>query len=161
MNKLRMQAARIALFLECAGVVPEVKGSTYREYFDSLHNQYYHLETTLRRRARVEGRQRIRRERLVAVATRLIPIPPPLCNLARLSPKQRCQVQTQYRRKVRRRSPGTPLCPRCRVAAGMPKRSWSTREMAEQAASQQNDPRLHVYPCPAQSGYWHLGHTRK
>lgn len=161
MNRRRMQAARIAVFLECAGLLPIVRGSTYQEYCTYLEEQYCGLETPLRRRARIEGRRRIREEGTESAAVRLIPVPAPTCDLTKLTPKQRRRVGAEYRQKIRQRSPETPFCPKCRIAAGLPKRSWPTREMAEEANSQQRDPLLHVYPCPAQTGFWHLGHSRK
>lgn len=161
MNRRRKQAARIAVFLECAGLDPIVRGSTYQEYCTSLAEQYCRLETPLRRRARIEGRRRIRKEGIESAAVRLIPVPASACDLTKLTPQQRRRVGSRYRRTVRQRSPETPLCPKCRIAPGLPKRSWPTREMAEEAKSRQRDPRLHVYPCPAQPGFWHLGHRRR
>lgn len=160
MNPLRMGAARLAVFIESAGVVPLVQGSTYRDNFAALLDQYLRLEMELRWYARVEGRRRIREQGLKAAAIRLIPVPAPVCDLSRLGPDQRRRVRLEYRRKLRRHSPATPLCPKCRIESGMPKRSWPSRAMAEQARARQNDPRLHVYPCPVQAGYWHLGHRR-
>ena len=160
MNRARMRAARLAIFIEAAGVVPIIHGSTYREYCRTLEQQYCALAIELRRHARVEGRRRIREKGTRAAAIRLIPVPPPTCDIAKLSPQQRRRVRAKYRRRILQRSPGMPLCPKCRLAAGMPKRSWPTREAAEQAASRQNDPRLHAYPCPIQPGFWHLGYKR-
>ncbi len=156
-----MRAARIAIFLESADAVPIVRGSTYREYFGSLQKQYLGLEREVRRRARVEGRRRIREQGLESAALRLIPVPLPVCNVAKLSPKQRRQVRMEYRQRVGRWLPETPPCPKCLIGPGMPKRSWPSRERAEQACSQQKDSGLHVYPCPAQPGFWHLGHDRR
>lgn len=160
MNSLRKQAARLAIFLECAGQVPAARGSTYKEQYASLEKQYCSLEPKLRRRARIEGRRLIRARGIGPMAIRLIAVPAPVCDLTKLSPVQRRRVRAEYRKRIRRRSPQTPLCPRCMIAPGMPKRSWPSRELAEQARLRQNDPRLHVYPCPAQPNYWHIGHRR-
>jgi hypothetical protein len=132
MNRTRKRAARLALYLECAGVIPIVDGSTYREFCASLLEQYCSR-----------------------------PIPVPVCDLLQLTPGERRRVRAEHRERVRRWPQETPPCPRCRIASGMPKRSWPSRERAEEARSRQKDPRLHVYPCPAQPGLWHLGHLRK
>lgn len=162
MNSTRKRAARIALFLECAGQRPVIEGSTYREYCEGLDRQYLSIEPELRWMARVEGRTRIRwAGGIEAVARRMIPVPAPVCRLAKLTPMQRRQVRSEYRQRVRHWPPETPPCPKCLIGAGMPKRSWPSRELAEQARNQQHDPRLNVYPCPTQPGSWHLGHRRK
>jgi hypothetical protein len=42
---------------------------------------------------------------------------------------------------------------------GFPKRSWPTREWAEEVRGRQHDLNiLRVYACPVQPGFWHLGH---
>ena len=161
MNRMRMRAARMAIFIECAGLAPIIRGSTYSEYCEFLNEQYMSLEPEVRRRVRVEGRRRLREQGVTAAAVRLIPVPQPVYNAPTVSPKRRQKLSLGYRDKMRRWPPETPPCPKCRIAQGMPKRSWPTREMAEEVCSQQNDPDLHVYPCPAQPGFWHLGHRRK
>jgi hypothetical protein len=62
-----------------------------------------------------------------------------------------------YRKQMQSWPPETPPCPVCRMRIGRPKRSWPSREMADQVRERQNDPRLDVYSCPAGYG-WHLGH---
>jgi hypothetical protein len=159
-NAARKRAARLAIYLECAGLNPAVQGATYREYCVSLEKQYRALELEVRRSARIEGRRRIREQEIQTTASRLIPVPIAVCDLAKLNPEQRRRVRVAYLKKISHSSPEILPCPKCRIASGMPKRSWSTRELAEKARSRQNDPRLHVYPCPAQPGFWHLGHVR-
>jgi hypothetical protein len=45
---------------------------------------------------------------------------------------------------------------------GFPKRSWPTREWAEEVWGRQHDLNiLRVYACPVQPGFWHLGHYSK
>ena len=162
MNSARKRAARIALFLECAGQHPVVQGSTYSEYCESLEWQYLSIKPELRWMARIEGRMRIRQAGgIEAVAMRLIPVLPPVCRIAMLPLKQRRRVREAYQKRIRGWPSETPPCPRCLLGAGMPTRSWPSRELAEQACSQQSDPRLNVYPCPFQPGFWHLGHKRK
>ena len=43
----------------------------------------------------------------------------------------------------------------------MPKRSWPSKESAEQERAKHKDARLVVYPCPVHHGYWHLGYIRR
>jgi hypothetical protein len=44
---------------------------------------------------------------------------------------------------------------------GFPKRSWPTREWANEVWGRQHDrDALRVYECPVQPGFWHLGHFR-
>lgn len=75
MNAIRKRAARIALYIECAGIAPVVSGSTYQEQCDSLEEQYCNIDSELRRSLRLEGRRLIRQQGISAVAFRLIPVP--------------------------------------------------------------------------------------
>lgn len=161
MNRMRMRAARIAIFIECAGLAPIIRGATYNGYCRSLNEQYMSLEPEVRRRVRVEGRRRLREQGVAEAAIRLIPVPRPVYNAPTISPKRLQKLSSGYQEKMRSWPPETPPCPKCRIARRMPKRSWPTREMAEEVRLEQNDPDLHVYACPAQPGFWHLGHRRK
>ena len=59
-------------------------------------------------------------------------------------------------------SPLTPACPECKMGNGYPKRSWPTREWADEVWGKQHDrDRMDVYPCPVQPGFWHLGHRKE
>jgi hypothetical protein len=59
-------------------------------------------------------------------------------------------------------SPHTPPCPSCRMGNGYPKRSWPTREWADEVWEKQHDrDKMDVYPCPVQPGFWHLGHRKE
>jgi len=91
MNATRKRAARLAVYLECAGQVPLIRGSTYRDYCDNLKKQYCGLELELRWYARIEGRRRIREHGVQAAAIRLIPVPLPVVNLPKVSPEKRPQ----------------------------------------------------------------------
>lgn len=160
MNSARRRAARIALFIECAGQVPVPHGSSYKEYCQTLEQQYLSVEPAIRRLARVEARKRIRDAGGVEQATTHLILDPPAGVAAAISYFYRRQ-RTTFRRKIRKWPKETPPCPVCRMAWGMPKRSWSTRQMAEDAMKRQNDTQLIAYPCPAQPGYWHLAHRRQ
>ena len=156
-----MRAARMAVFIECAGLVPILHGSTYGDYCKFLEQQYTGIEPEIRRRARVVARRQLREQGVESAAIRLIPVPLPASRKPAIDPGQHRKRRVKYRDQIRRWPPETPPCPKCRMAGGMPKRSWPTREMAEEVCSQQNDSNLHAYRCPAQPGFWHLGHCRK
>lgn len=160
MNRARKRAARLAIFIECAGLIPAIRGSTYSEYCKFLEEQYVHLAPEVRRHARVEGRRRLREQGVTSAAMRLIPVPSPVFGASTIQSQQRRKRRARYQDHMFRWPPETPPCPKCRIGRGMPKRSWPTREMAELILSQQNDSSLRVYPCPAQPGFWHLGHSR-
>ena len=45
---------------------------------------------------------------------------------------------------------------------GYPKRSWPTREWADEVWEKQHDrDKMDVYACPVQPGFWHLGHRKE
>ncbi|HKU24526.1 MAG TPA: hypothetical protein VJQ54_03585, partial [Candidatus Sulfotelmatobacter sp.] len=67
----------------------------------------------------------------------------------------------QSRRKVLHWPPDSPPCVACRMGCGLPKRSWPSQEIAERIRLRQNDPLLVAYECPAQPGFWHLGHRKR
>ncbi len=150
----------MAVFIECAGLIPIILGATYSEYCKFLEEQYTELEPEVRRWARVEARRRLREQGVESAAIRLIPVPSQW-EKRTADPKPRRKRRVKYRDQIRRWPPETPPCPKCRMAGDLPKRSWPTREMAEEVCSRQNDPNLHAYPCPVQPGFWHLGHRRK
>ncbi len=72
----------------------------------------------------------------------------------------RAQAREEAFKYISRRwSALTPPCPSCRMGNGFPKRSWPTREWAEEVWGRQHDLNiLSVYACPVQPGFWHLGH---
>ncbi len=100
------------------------------------------------------GRMRIREcGDLDAAAGYLLPVPAKVAKL---------QLACQKRREKASRWPlETPACPYCKVRGyDIPKRSWPSREMAEQVGGTLQDPLLVAYPCPVQSGRFHLGHPK-
>jgi hypothetical protein len=47
------------------------------------------------------------------------------------------------------------------MGGGFPKRSWPSMKWAEEVWARQHDrDTLRVYECPAQPGFWHLGHAQ-
>ncbi len=130
---------------------------SYQQYCDALNNQLMLLEPELRKRGRREGRKLIlEAPGLEKAASHLVPVPP-------LTPPRDGRSHLRYEHCERRMllmPAETPPCPVCRMWGKLPKRSWSSWEMAEQVRLRQKEPNLHVYQCPARSEYWHLGHIR-
>lgn len=162
MNRARKRAARLAVFLESAGVVPLIRGSTYRDYCDYLLEQYLGLDLDLRWYARVEGRRRLREQGVDAAAIRLIPMPTPLPIPRNHTWKQRRRLRAEFRRRMLLWPPGTVPCPICRMAPEIPKPAYPSRKVAEAIRASTHDPNLHVYACPSDEAgtRWHLGHLR-
>lgn len=162
MNRARKRAARLAVFLESAGVIPLIRGSTYRDYCASFLEQYCGLDLELRWYGRVEGRRRLREEGVESVAIRLIPVPAPLPIPPAMNWKQRRRLEGEFRRRMLRWPPGTVPCPICRMAPGIPKPAYPSRQIAEAIRANNGDPNLHVYACPSDEAgtRWHLGHLR-
>ncbi len=71
MNRTRKRAERLAIFIECSGLIPIIRDSTYTEHCKFLEEQYMNLEPEARRSARAEGRQQIREQRVTSAPIRL------------------------------------------------------------------------------------------
>lgn len=154
MKPARRRALRLALYLDCAGANPTFIGSSYRAFCQELNRQWASLEPELRKQGRSEGRKRIREAgRLAPAAQHLVPVPVPEPSTA-----STLSSREKYEQKILLWPTDSPPCPVCRMWAGLPKRSWPSREIAEEARGRSGNPDLQIYPCPAQPGYWHLGH---
>ena len=101
-NRAKKRAARLAIFIECAGQVPIIRGSAYSHCCKFLEEQYMNLEPEARRRARVEGRRRIREQGVEALAIRLIPVPPPTDRTPMTTQEERLKQRAKYQEKIRR-----------------------------------------------------------
>lgn len=154
MNSSKRRSRRLALYLLCIEVRPWAAG---------LQTQYDALEPGQRKLARQTGRRLIKEEGSIAKAiatltnpvvvqeTRIVPL---VVSLSRAQAREEA-----FKYISRRWSALTPPCPSCRMGNGFPKRSWPTREWAEEVWGRQHDlNRLNVYACPVQPGFWHLGH---
>jgi len=145
---------RLALYLDSIQQTPNVSGNNYREYVVNLGRQFQQLAPEQRKDAKRLGRMRIREcGDLDAAASHLVPVP---------TKTIRMELAFQKRREKAGRWPAeTPACPRCRVRGfDIPKRSWPSQEMAEAVRLSLRDPLMVTYPCPVQSGFWHLGHRK-
>jgi hypothetical protein len=151
---IKSQAMRLALYLDSIQQTPNISGNNYREYVVNLSRQFQQLAFEERKDAKRLGRMRIREcGDLDAAASYLVPVPPK---------RIRLELAFQKRREKASRWPAeTPACPRCRVRKyDIPKRSWPSQEMAEAVRLFLRDPLMVTYPCPIQSGFWHLGHRK-
>jgi len=158
MNIHRRQALRLALYLSCVQITLQLSGHSYRDDEASLARQFQNLSPETRRQARRTGRRLIRvANGLEAAACHLVPIlPPPLTKQAKW--QRHC---ARYLNRIQSWPAETPPCPQCRIFRLLPKRSWPSREQAEAIRQRQNDPCFAVYECPAQPGFWHLGHPSR
>jgi hypothetical protein len=155
MNRSKRRSRRLALYLRSIGIQPSAAG---------FHAQYNALEPEQRKLARKTGRRLIKEAGSIAktVAT----LPNPVVQETRRAPFVVALTRAQAREEAfkyisRRWSALTPPCPSCRMGNGFPKRSWPTREWADEVWERQHDrDTLRVYECPVQPGFWHLGHIR-
>lgn len=156
MNKTRRRALRLALYFDVIHIRPQIIGDSYKEYVEAFEQQYRALPESLRNTARIKAHKLIKDDGLEISAAHLVP--------AVRTPPTTGKMQTtkwKYRRMMQFWPPETPPCPQCRILGCLPKRSWPSKEQAEAVRSHQNEPKLEVYSCPVQPGYWHLGHRRR
>jgi hypothetical protein len=164
-TKGKRKAQRLALYLNSIGIplIPSV--SSYRRWAAVLQTQYNALDPERRKLARRTGRHLIKQAGSIANALAALASPialqPPTNDappVARGGPSR----EEQFNSICRLWSALTPPCPSCRMRNGFPKRSWPSREWADEVWERQHDrDSLRVYACPAQPDYWHLGHIRR
>jgi hypothetical protein len=164
MTKGKRRASRLALYLSSIGIPPVLSASSYKQWATELQAQYEALEVGQRKLARKTGRRLIKKARSIAIATAALTKPVIQATQAHNAPPVGHRIQSrekQFDYTRRRWSALTPPCPSCRMRNGLPKRSWPTREWADEVWGRQHDrDTLRVYECPAQPGFWHLGHIR-
>lgn len=155
MKKAKRRVRRLTLYLRSIGIQPCTELGT--------QSQYDQLDQEQRKLARRIGRQLLIQsgsiaKAIVALSSHLVQEtlagdPPPIV------PRNRSREE-QFLHNLSRWSPLTPPCPSCRMGCGFPKRSWPTREWADEVRGRQHDQdMLRVFECPVQPGYWHLGHV--
>jgi hypothetical protein len=133
-NILRDQALRLALYLSCVGIDPHVSGASYREYLAQLTPVYCSVPAQLRKEGRRQGRRMIRE------AGGVEPAASPLLPKPKLAPSITGPCRRAYEKRLKRMlnwGPETPPCLECRLAGVLPKRSWPSREAAEEPRIQQ------------------------
>jgi hypothetical protein len=163
MTKGRQRARRLAIYLTCIEIPFAPMVGTYKKWVADLQAQYNALEVGQQKLARQAGRRLIKGAGSIATALAILPDPvvqliqtesPPSTTRTRSGKRQFDEVRQRW-------SALTPPCPSCRMRNGFPKRSWPTREWADEVWGRQHDrDALRVYQCPVQPGFWHLGHVR-
>lgn len=147
---------RLALYLDSIHQTPNVSGTSYRDSVGNLMRQFQKLPAEHRKEGRRLGRIRIHEGGgLDAVAACLAPV---------VAMTLRQEVRLQRRRQTASQWPlGTHACFQCKFwvrGHDIPKRSWPSREMADTVRLSLGDPLMLTYACPAQSGYFHIGHAK-
>ncbi len=165
MTKGKRRASRLALYLSSIGIRPVLSARSYKQLATDLQAQYEALEVGQRKLARKTGRRLIKEARSIAIAVATLTNPVVQETQAHNAPPITPRTQSreeQFKYISRRWSALTPPCPSCRMRNGFPKRSWPTREWADEVWGRQHDrDALRVYECPIQPGFWHLGHIRR
>jgi hypothetical protein len=163
MTKGKRKARRLALYLSSIEISLVPSANSYKQWAADLQAQYNALEAGQRTLARQTGRRLIKGAGSIAKAVASLPNPVVLQTQAdspKVNPRTRSRAE-QFDEICRNWSELTPPCPSCRMRNRFPKRSWPTREWADEVRGRQHDrDRLCVYACPAQPGFWHLGHIR-
>jgi hypothetical protein len=154
MKKGKRRVRRLALYLRSIGIQPNAAGT---------QSQYDQLEQDQRKLARRTGRQLLIEFGSIAKAimalTNHVVQEMLVGNSLPIVPRNRSREE-QFLRKLSHWSPLTPPCPSCRMGCGFPKRSWPTKEWADEVRGKQHDrDSLRVFACPVQPGFWHLGHV--
>jgi hypothetical protein len=153
MKKRKRRVRRLALYLRSIGIQPNAAGT---------QSQYDQLEREERKLARRAGRQLLIQFGSIAKAnialTNHVVQEALAINTPPVASRNRSREE-QFLHNLSRWSPLTPPCKYCRMGCGFPKRSWPTREWADEVRGRQHDrDKLRVFECPVQPGFWHLGH---
>jgi hypothetical protein len=160
----RELAQRFAIYIRALGGTPlAFRHRTYLAYATALKWQYLRLKrsldpkfvATVVRSAQVE----IIEQTLPIVAEGLVPFLGPTPPTPRKEMKKRREKLEAF---FMQNDQLVLKCPRCRMKCGLPKKSWPTRKMAEEAISRnQKVTDLEIYLCPHLKGHWHIGHTHQ
>ena len=162
MTSCKQKVSRLALYLSSIGISLVASGSSYKQLLAGLQQQYDELPIDQRKLARLTGRRLIKT--LGSIRTALTSLPLTIVLQDQKVSSAPVASRTKTRAEIfaiisRRWSALTPPCPSCRMGNGYPKRSWPTREWADEVRARQHDrATLNVFVCPVHPGYWHLGH---
>jgi hypothetical protein len=132
-------------------------------YLRSIGRQLHRQYVAIKQRFARKTARRLFKENANAALTQVVvhearPAPPVVAP----RPKRLTRKQKTFQYISRNWSSLTPACPECKMSTGYPKRSWPTREWAEEVRERQHDShRLDIFPCPVQPGFFHLGHRKK
>jgi len=165
MTPCKQKVSRLTLYLSSIGISLVASGSSYKQLLAGLQQQYNALPIDQRKLARLTGRHLIKTLGSIRAALTSLPYTIVLQEQKVSSASVASQTKSKHRAEIfalisQSWSALTPPCPSCRMGNGYPKRSWPTREWADEVWAKQHDrATLNVYACPAQPGYWHLGHV--
>jgi hypothetical protein len=142
-------AHRLAIYLRSVGVEPVAPAeATSRQKLTAYHQQWEALPVHVRSRGRRTGRARMS----ISTLTESL-------HTERLITTKNPSIEGD-------RETVAVVCPHCRMRGGFPKRAWLSRQLAEDALLRaleipKNFEGIHVYECPYNRRYWHLGHLRE
>ena len=158
-------AHRLVIYLSSIGrLSPALTTSSDSGWAAALQVQYTALGVDERKLARETGRQLIREFGSIAGAIASFPnLQQILMVIPSPAPPRIRTWKERFLRKISRWSPLTPPCPKCRMVGGcFPKQSYPSRAWAQEVWARQHDrDTLRLYECPAQPGFFHLGHVRR
>ncbi|MGC1781726.1 MAG: hypothetical protein WA708_04345 [Acidobacteriaceae bacterium] len=153
---------RLAALIRALGAVPiPYDHPNEKDYAVAVQRQYEQLrhavDPATAAQARIFARAAIRRFSLPVAASGSIPLAPG--DPSKRSPPKKRKNRRKLEAFFHEWSSLIPKCPKCRMRCGLPKKSWPTLEMAEEAVKRSPKPsELHIYKCPHQTNYWHIGH---
>lgn len=158
----KLDAQRFAALIRALGAIPLPHDDRCeKDYAVSLQQQYEQLrravDPAIAAKARISARAEIRQCKLEAAASGSVPSSPSKPHFVPEKHRNRRKLEAFFQQ----RGNVVLKCPKCRMRCGLPKKSWPTREMAEEALQRSVTPAdLHIYRCPIQHGFWHIGHQK-
>ena len=160
---LKNEIRRLVVLIRHLGEEPiRVEYAGYVEYSKALHEQYAQLRNKRGidavKKARKQARLAIRTTGLARAASPM----PDIIATHSLNPRYIREKTALLRSRCEATPEQSHLCPRCRMRCGLPKISWHSRTLAEQAQARSTEDAtlLKVYQCPHEPGNWHVGHTK-
>jgi hypothetical protein len=164
MGKAKTSAERYALFIRALGSEPRpYRQQQYDKYAAELQLQYLILKRSVgpeiaagvRRSVRISLRPK---SQLVATAPDSAGTTTPILKKVGKFKKARDRL----RRFFAEYGETIPECRHCRMSCGFRKKSWPSKQWAEEALARSGDVTgFNLYECPKQPGYWHLGRKGK
>jgi hypothetical protein len=163
MGKAKRSAERYALFIRAFGAEPTpYRLQPYDKYAAELQRQYLYLRQTVGPETAAEIRRSVRaslrpKSQFVAVA----PDSAGTATSIKKGSKFR-KSRERLKRFFAKYGHTIPQCRHCRMSCGFPKKSWPSKQRAEEALARSGDVTgFNLYECPKQPGYWHLGRKGK
>jgi hypothetical protein len=164
MAKGKGTALRLAISIRTLGEDPvSTHVCSYKEYIPALLEQYSRLRKELgpeaARQARIQVRKSIRELGLTA-ATGPLPLAQP-SSISIPRPRSLKRSRQRLASFFALHKHEVPPCWVCKMHCGLPKKSWPSRDMAEESVRRNPESAtLCVYECRNSPGFWHVGHRR-